>query len=501
MFREMLRAEFFGVTPFARAYIIALKIPNTLRNLVAEGALSQAFIPVFAEYLQKNKDSLDARQAAYEMANTIISVSMIAVFGIVIIGELFAPFIVRLLSFQWQMDETMVLTTRMTRIMFPYVFFLSIASLFMGILNTFKEFTAPALSSVVLNGTVILFYLLALPHLNNEGAQVQMLSIGVVLGGILQLVLQIITARRMGFRFAFIPNFRHPAIKSIVTIMIPAIFGSGVYQLNQFIDVILASYLERFVPGAVASLEYAVRLMQFPLGAFGIAIATVILPRLSLLLAKDDRAEYKNTMAQGYSLIAFITFPAMAGMIILARPIIHLILERGAFDAYSTEITTLPLVFYSMGIFSYSCVKVTVAAFFSLKDSKTPVKIAALTLLFNLLLSVILMQFLHHAGLALAATIGSFLQWGSLLYILRRRLEGRLHLKQIVKPIIKNFLATLIMALLVLYLRYLPPAWLLIFGKFQVLLIILLGGILYFTASLALQVENMKEIIAMIRKK
>lgn len=498
MIRDMLRAEYFGVSPLARAFVIAMKIPNTLRNLVGEGALTQSFIPIFAEYLHKNGEN---KKNAFQMASTIISIVLVLMIIIVIIGEFFSPYIVRLFYFQWEMTETMELTTTLTRTMFPYILFLSVASLFMGILNTFKHFTAPALSSVLLNVSVIVVYIFVFPFFQSKETQVKLLALGVVIGGIFQLALQIYKARAFGFRFRFKLNFSHPAVKSIFTIMIPAIFGSGVYQINQLIDVVLASYVEKDVPGAVASLEYAVKLMQFPLGAFGLAISTSVMPRLALLLVKKEHNTYKDTLANGYALIAFITFPAMVGLVMLAEPIISLILERGAFDAYATGITTLPLVFYAIGIFFYSCVKITVAAFYSMKDSKTPVKVAAVILVLNLVLSVILMQYIYHAGIALAASIGSFFHISILFFVLRKKLGGGMHISKIISQLLKTILSTIVMALVVAYLYYLEHAWLLVFNKFKVLVIITIASASYFFTAWLLKVESMNEILALLKRK
>jgi putative peptidoglycan lipid II flippase len=479
MVRDILRAEFFGTSPLAKAFIIAFKIPNILRRLVAEGALSQAFIPVFAEYLRSEQNELKARDKAMAMANAVISVVLVLLLAIVILGELLAPWIVRVLSSQWEMGPTLDLTIDLTRYMFPYIMFVSLASLFMGILNSFKHFAAPALSPVVLNIAIISVYLLVFPFFEDKETQIRLLSIGVIVGGLLQLSLQIAVAYRKGYRFRFNLDWHHPAIKKIFTIMLPAVFGAGVYQFNQIIDLIIASYLEKDVPGAVASLEYANRLMQLPLGVFGIAISTAILPTLSLFLAEGKKAPYKKTLMQGYALVAFITLPAMAGLVILAEPIIVLILERGAFDAYSTSITVYPLIFYSLGILSYSAIKITVAAFFSLKDSKTPVVIATFILAFNLIQNLIYIQWMDHRALALSASIGAAIHWGILIHMIKKRLNARiLGVRRIIVPVAKTILATAIMASVLYILHTHPPEFANLLGRFWVLILIALGGII-----------------------
>lgn len=501
MVRDMLRAEFFGVSPVAKAFIIAFKIPNTLRNLVAEGALTQAFIPVFTEYLYGNKDNPEDKEKAFAMANAVITLLLIILIGIVMLGELLAPFIVRLFSWQWQIDETLLLTLQLTRIMFPYILFVSLASLFMGILNTFRHFTAPAMSPVVLNITIILFYLIVLPRYSNAVSQIKALAIGVVIGGFFQFFVQIVTAHRNGYRFSLSIKLNHPAIRKIFTIMLPAAFGSGIYQINQIIDLIFAASIENRVPGAVASLEYAVRLMQMPLGVFGIAISTAILPLLARLAVENKNAAFMQELRSGISFTAFLTFPAMAGLTLLAQPIIELIFERGAFDSYSTSITIMPLVFYSVGIFSYSSVKISVSAFYSLKDSRTPVTIAAIILTLTVAMNFIFIQFMDHAALALSATLGSFLHLSILLWTLRKKIGEPLQIISIILPIVKTGLSTIAMIITIIVMLSLDGKIESFFGKGYVALIIIISMLVYFFTAWLLKNRHFFEITSILKRK
>ncbi len=497
MVRDILRAEYFGVSPIAKAFIIAYKIPNTLRNLVAEGALTQAFVPIFTEYLYAGKEKPANRDKAFAMANAVITMMLVILIVLVITGELMAPLIVRLFSWQWQDDPTLLLTQDLTRMMFPYILFVSISSLFMGVLNTFRHFSAPALSPVLLNLAVIIAYIAILPLSQDPVTQVKLLSISVVVGGFLQFFLQYITARRLGYSFRFSLHWRHPAIKKIFTVILPAIFGSGIYQLNQIIDLIFAASIEKSVPGAVASLEYAVRLMQLPLGVFGVATSTAILPQLASLLQEKNFKEYNETLRHGLSLTAFLTFPAVAGLVVLAEPVIVLLFQRGAFDVYSTRITVMPLVYYALGIFTYSAVKIGVAAFYSFKDSKTPVKLAAIVLSFTLILNLILIQYMDHAALALSASIGSVLHLLLLFSYLQKKTQEPLHLQIMAIPLLKTLAATATMTAALLALSWIAAD----FSKWFVLVQIGIGASLYILASWFFRNPHYLEMAGMITKR
>jgi len=246
-------------------------------------------------------------------------------------------------------------------------------------------------------------------------------AIGVVMGGILQVGLQLpwILKKGLSLKPCWMPH--HPAVKRIGLLMLPAIFGSAVYQFNSYIQTLLASFLEE---GSVSWLYYADRLVQFPLGVFAIAISTASLPSLSRQVAENDLDEFKGTLGHALRLVFFISIPAMVGLIILGELIIQLLFERGAFDAQSTAMTARALVFYSLGLWAFSGIRVMVSAFYALQDTKTPVKVAVITLAANLLFSILLMGPLKHGGLALALSLASTLQLCLLLFFLKNRIKG-----------------------------------------------------------------------------
>ncbi|MBW1764997.1 MAG: murein biosynthesis integral membrane protein MurJ, partial [Deltaproteobacteria bacterium] len=256
------------------------------------------------------------------------------------------------------------------------------------------------------------------PHLSEPVIGV---ALGVIIGGVLQVIFQLPWIFRSGVSLRPIWMPGHPAVKKIGMLMLPAIFGSAVYQFNQFIGTLLASLLAN---GSVSWLYYADRLVQFPLGIFAIAISTAALPSLSRQAAEKGLDEFKGTLTHSLRLTFFITIPSMAGLIMLGHPIIKLFFERGVFDAHSTKMTTLALIFYSVGLWAFSGIRIIVSAFYALQDTRTPVKVAVIALAANLILSLLLMGPLDHGGLALALSLASSIQFCLLVFFLKRRISA-----------------------------------------------------------------------------
>ena len=414
LIRDMVVARFFGSGMATDAFFVAFRIPNLLRRLFAEGSLTIAFIPVFTEYLRRK-----SREDAYELARVVLTVLSIILTVITILGIILAPWIVRLQAWGFGYEGVKYdLTVLLARITFPYIFLISLVALFMGILNSLRHFSAPAAAPILLNVGMIGATIWIAPRLSQP---IVGTAIGVILGGILQVALQIPMIVKKGI--PLIPKWMpsHPALKKIGLLMLPAVFGSAIYQFNQFIGTLLASFLDE---GSVSWLYYADRMVQFPLGVFAIAISTAALPALSSQVADRDHSAFNDTLNHSVRLTFFIAFPSMIGLIILGKPIIQLFFQRGAFDSYSTVMTTRALVFYSLGLWAYSGIRIIVSAFYATQDTKTPVKVAAVTLLVNLLLSLILMGPLKHGGLALALSISSSVQFCLLSYFLKKKLSG-----------------------------------------------------------------------------
>ena len=412
--RDVVVAWFFGAGFASDAFFVAFRIPNLLRRLLAEGSLSIAFIPVFTDHLTRN-----GKEDAFVLARAALRLISILLAVVAVLGILLSPLIVRIVGVGFtDTPEKLALTVTLTRIMFPYIFFIGLVALCMGILNVLGHFAAPALAPVFLNIAMIGSVFLISPHLEQP---VIGLAVGVLIGGALQLLLQIPFMIRKGLRFWQKSGIYHPGLKQVGVLMLPTVFGAAVYQINILIGTLLASLLPE---GSVSYLYYADRLVEFPLGIFAIATATAVLPSLSRQAAAREFEALRTTFAYALNLVSYITIPAMVGLIVLREPIVALLFQRGAFDENTVRLTAVALLYYALGLWAFSAVRIVVSTFYALQDTKTPVRMAAVSLVANVVLSVILMQWLRHGGLALATSLASMINLVLLLKALRGRLGG-----------------------------------------------------------------------------
>ncbi|MDD5723434.1 MAG: murein biosynthesis integral membrane protein MurJ [Syntrophales bacterium] len=410
--RDMVVAGFFGAGLATDAFFVAFRIPNLLRRLLAEGSLTVAFIPVFTEYLKKR-----SKEEAIELAGIAFTLLSIVLALVSVAGILLSPWIVMGMAPGFSdVPDKYELTVFLTRTMFPYIFFISLVALCMGILNSLRHFAAPALAPVVLNICMIAS-VFALKDFFAD--PILSLAVGVMAGGILQLAMQFPFLIKVGVRLKPNFHFSHPGIKKIERLMLPAVFGATVYQVSIFINTILASLLPG---GSVSYLYYADRVVELPLGVFAIAVGTAALPSFSEQAAGEDYERLKGTVSFSLRLILFVTIPATVALIILRVPIISVLFQRGQFDAASTVLTAQALLYYAVGLWAFSCIRVVVSAFYALQDTRTPVKIAVVSLLVNVVMSALLMFPMRHSGLALATSIASAVNIVALVVILARRL-------------------------------------------------------------------------------
>jgi putative peptidoglycan lipid II flippase len=416
--RDIVIAKFFGTGICAQAFFVAFKIPNLLRELFGEGAANSAFVPVFSEYLIRRKD-----RELFQLLKIMFVISFFVLSIITILGIIFSDSIVRIIAPGFIKDPMKLsLTIRLTQIMFPYLIFIGLTAYGMGILHTYKHFLTPAFGPCLLNVALILSVILFSERLREP---VYSLVMGVLLGGIMQLVIQIPPILRRGILSNPANlNFRHPGVKKIFKLLIPRIFGSVVYQLNVFVDTICASLSHIVGEGAIAATYYANRLIQFPLAVFGIALSTAVLPTLSYSYSSGEFEELKRIISSSLRIMILFLLPCSLFLFILAKPIICIFFERGAFSLYSTSITSQALMFYCFGLVFYGMTKIMVSGFHSLQDTSTPVKIAVICLLINLFLNLILMFPLKVGGLALASSITSSINFISLFYLFTRRIGG-----------------------------------------------------------------------------
>ena len=438
--RDMVIAYFFGTTDAADAFFVAFRIPNLFRRLFAEGSLTVAFIPIFTGYLVR-----ESKRDAYELANSVFTLLSIVLVIFSCLGVVFSPFIVKIMAWGF-IDEKnkFELTVLLTRIMFPYIFFISLVALCMGILNSLKHFAAPALAPVLLNLTMILSVIILMPYFSQP---ILALSVGVILGGFFQLVLQIPFLREKGVSLKCDFNFSHPGLKKLVKLMLPAVFGAAVYQANIMIITLIASFLPA---GSVSYLYYSDRIFQFPLALFGIALATASLPAMSDHVAHNQIEELKDTLAHALRLILFITVPSAVGLGILRIPIVRILFQRGVFAADATLLTAQALLWFALGLWAVAGVRVVVNVFYALQDIWTPVKVALLSITCNIVMCLVLMKPMKHAGLALAVSLSSMLNLMVLLLILRMRL-GRLGIKKVFFSTGRILLSSFIMGIIVRY--------------------------------------------------
>lgn len=439
--RDMVVAKVFGAELIADAFFVATRISNLLRELLAEGSMSAAFIPVFTEYLH-----LRSKEEARELANAVFTTLLLILVGVVLLGIAFSPAIVKAIAPGFGKDPAqMQMTVYLTRIMFPYLIFVGLAAVSMGVLNSTGAFTSPALAPAMLNVAMIFFALVVSPRMENP---IVGLALGFVFGGFLQLAIQLPPMRKQGFPVALVFKPAHEGLKKMSKLVLPVIGSQAVVQLNIFISSILASYL---AVGSISYLYYATRLYQFPHGIFGIAIATAILPTMARQAAVQDLKALRETLSFGIRYIMFINVPAMVGLIVLRVPITSFLFQRGAFDYTATEGTAYALLFYSLGLWAYSGVRVVNSAFYSLQQTRLPVIGAVISVVANICFSLVLMGPLRHGGLALATALAAALNMMVLLAIFRKKM-GRIGGRKIAVSVIKTSAASLVMGVVCYYL-------------------------------------------------
>jgi putative peptidoglycan lipid II flippase len=427
--REMLFAGLFGGSRWMDCYYLAFKVPNLLRDLFAEGALSQSFVTVFSKRLQASGES-----SAWDLANKVLTLAAVFMGLVTLAGVAAAPWIVALLtSFsgasRGYAPEELGFTIVMVRIMYPFILLVSLAALVMGLLNARRIFGMPALSSCFFNlGSMISGAALGW-YLDPTWGKDSLIgfSIGVVVGGLAQLVCQFPSLRRTGYRFRPDFRWRDPGVGRILRLMGPAVLASSVVQINVLVNAMFAYGVGE---GAVSWLNYAFRLMQLPIGVFGVAVATVTLPSLSRAAVDGIGPDFRPTLEKGLRLVAFLVLPSMIGLILLADPVVSVLYERGRFDAADRHQTAMALQAYGCGLIAYAWLKVLQPAFYAMEKRWLPMITGVLALLVNLALNGFFVFVMHwgHEFLALTTSISAMVNF-VILYLAMRRLAGGLNTK------------------------------------------------------------------------
>jgi putative peptidoglycan lipid II flippase len=490
--REMLFAAFFGATGSTDAFFVAFRIPNLLRRLVAEGALTVSFIPVYSDYLINRGE-----EEALQLARRTLTLLMIVIAILVLAGEVFSPWIVRLFAIGFTSSTDITLAVELNRILFPYLVFVGFVAFSMGVLNSHNRFFAPAFSPVLLNIgiiTGIAFF----SHFFEK--PLYGVALGVLAGGVLQVFMQIPYLVKTGFRMKVVFDIKHPGIRRIFRLMAPAVFGIAVYQVNILMSTILASMLPE---GSISFLYYTDRLTEMVLGVFIVSIGNVILPHMSRITAQKDMAALGRMYRSAMRAALFLAVPAAIALFAIGLPVISVIFLRGAFTPVDAIQTNSALSFACFGIIPVALLRITTPTFYSLGDTKTPVRAAAVAFVVNITLGYILMNTpLLHAGLALANVISVTIQGGILLVVLRNRM-GKIFNREFFLALAKVTGVSILMGAAVWkgaeQLNWLEAG---IGPRIGTLSLLVLGGlVVYGSGTLLLRVEEARELFHRIVKR
>ena len=492
--REIIISNKFGAGIETDAFFIAFMIPNLLRSFLGEGALSAAFIPIFAEHLTNN-DRKKAEYFASNILNILISISII----VIILGIWGAPWLIKLFAIGFKNNlYKYELAINLTRIMFPYIGFVAIAALFMGVLNSYDYFLLPALAPAMLNiSIIILVFTLSFKY------GIFSLALGVIFGGIGQALVQIPVLIRKKIKYNFVMDLNNPGVKKLLKLLIPAMVGLAITEINVAVDRTIASNL---IDGSISALYYSNRLVQFPLGAFGVAISIAIFPTLAKYTAKNNIIEFKKSLLFGLKMLIFVTVPSTVGLIVLKDSLTRLIYEHGIFSRVATTMTANALLYYSIGLVAYACTHLITMAFYALKDTKTPVKIGVYIVFMNIVLDLILVRYLAHSGLALATSLVAIINMIILLKVLQKKI-GNIGLRSQASFLIKIILSSIFLGISCILVNNYLGSVLNLNNKFnqiiQTIASILTGSMVYYICSYIFgipEIRSLKQNIKIILK-
>lgn len=491
--RDILIAARFGTGIFADAFFVAFRLPNMLRDMVGEGAMNAAIVPVLTEYSHTR-----SKEEYWEVARVILNLMLTVLVILSVIGVVFAPLLVRIIAPGFLKDpEKFRTTVVLTRLVFPYILLLGMVAYSKGVLNSLHYFTTPAFAPVVLNATMIVMLLVLCPVIGIKG-----LIAGVLLGGLFEVLIQIKPLKERGLRLKKGFKLAHPIAKRIGKLLLPRAIGTAVYQLSVLIDTVLASLAWIVGAGGVAALYYSNRLVQLPLAVFGISLATAALPKMTKEVALKDMGKLKNTISFSLRTVFTVMIPSSVGLMVLARPIVRILFQRGEFTSYSTAITTSALFFYSFGLLAYAGIKILVSTYYSMGDTRTPVKTASVALVINLILNLILMWPLKVGGLALATSIAATTNFVVLYIILTSRI-GDLGTRRILSSLVRIFASSIIMGVFTFVLSryFLKVTDSTLVAFLRLFMVIVMSALVYLIFSYIFGVESIKKVLTIIREK
>lgn len=467
--RDIILASIFGAGGVFDAFVVAFKLPNFLRRLFGEGAFSQAFVPILAE-----QRSTESEEKVKAFVNHVAGSLTLSVAVVVVLAEIFAPFLIMIFAPGFVKDPARFhLTIDLLRIMFPYLLLIVLTAFAGAILNTFGLFAAPAFTPILLNIALIFTALCIAPHTQNP---IMTLGFGVMMGGVAQLWIQIPFLKRIHLVPKLKWGFKDPGVLRVMKRMLPALFGVSVAQIGLLIDNVFASFLPR---GSISWLYYSDRLIYFPLGIIGVALATVVMPYLSKNHAEKDERIFSDTLDWALRCALFVGIPSAVGLFLLSGPILSTLLHYGKFDSYSVMMTAKSLSAFAVGLPAFILVKILASAFYSRQNIKTPVKIAAIAMIVNLIFNFILIFPLKHAGLALATSLSSIVN-AALLWIILVKQDIFQPSTKWKKTFFQLLLGNLVMGLVIFLLAGPILPWLnwSIFKRILHLCLVLISGIL-----------------------
>ncbi|MBF0404156.1 murein biosynthesis integral membrane protein MurJ [Candidatus Magnetominusculus xianensis] len=491
--RDMLVARFLGAGGLSDSFFVAFRVPNLLRELFAEGSMSSGVIPVLSQY-----NATKGQSAAAMLVRSAFTFIAVLSGLVCLVGIFFAPQIVNIIAPGFSANPAkFTQTVLLTRIMVPFLFFVSISAIVMGALNSRKIFFVPAMASTWFNigiiSTIAALYFVLADHS-------MVVAIGVTVGGFFQFASQVPTFYKNEFSLRPSFNFSHPGLKQIGLLVLPAAIGTSVSQLNIFISTILASYLPT---GSITYLYYAMRLIQFPVGVFGVAMGMAVLPSLSEHAARGDFDSLTKDFTFSLKLLFSITIPSMIGLISLSQPIVNVLFQHGHFDYQAMRGTTTALLYYCTGIWAMVGVRVVASTFYSMQDTKTPVRAAVFTLIINISMSVILMEHLSFAGLALANALSASANFLALFYFLNKKLK-HIAIRGIVWSFMKTLLSSVLMGVAGWYLvnlRQWDSSGHFLVKSLYLTLIITVCTVVYFAAAYVLKSEEVNYIVKTFKRK
>ncbi len=443
LMREIVLAAMFGAGAVFDAFRIGFTLPNLTRDLFGEGALSAAFVPVFTRYL-----ATKTRDEARVLANLVATALIIVVGSICVLGIILSPWLVNLIAPGFkETPGKFELAVTMTRVMFPFLLIVALSAQAMGVLNACNQFGVPAMASTFFNiGSILSGLILGKlvgPKLGIS--PIEGMAYGVVIGGVMQLLWQIPSLHRAGFRFRPQLDWSHPGLRQIFNLMAPAILGNAAVQINITVNNNFASRLPD-PNGPVSWLGYAFRFMQLPLGIFGVAIASATLPSISRSAAANDLEEFRNTLSRSLGLVLVLTIPSAVGLAVLGESIVGAVYQMGAFTAFDTNQTARALSCYAVGLVGYSATKVLSPGFYALHDARTPMLVSLASIALNLATVVLLLTVAHlgHEGLALSTSVVAILS-AIVLFILMRNRVGGIHGRKLLQTFLRISTASLLM--------------------------------------------------------